>query len=432
VKGSVMRLFAVSAVVAMGLATLAIASGMPPADAASGGAPVAALARVAVPDAAHRPATAGAGEPSGDLLDVSCASAASCVGVGQTVPARLPLVESWNGHHWTATDLAMPAGQNGATLNGVSCPARGSCIAAGESGLDNVLTSFKPLVESWNGQSWSAVPVPVPGGYGYELGNVACTSAASCVLTGIYSLRSGRTAGFADVLRAGRWTDYKLPGLVSNRDNSIVLTVTCRAAAWCAAVGGYGNATAPSGVPANHAVAEFWNGKKWSLNRVPAPAGTKGAWLYGLACPSSSTCIATGGERRSNGTVRPLIETWNRASRKWRAASPAAAGKQPSVGAVSCLSARHCLAVGSGDQTSAQTSPFSLSWNGRSWKYTRMPYPLGGSKEANEMSSIQCLSPTLCIAAADEGNIPYHTGNYLAYGVSAFWNGKSWRLTPIS
>ena len=99
---------------------------------------------------------------------------------------------------------------------------------------------------------------------------------------------------------------------------------------------------------------------------------------------------------------------------------------------VSCVSAKSCVAVGGGDLASAKTSPFALAFNGKGWKYAALPSPLGGGKNANSADSVACLSATWCVASGNEGNIPYYSGAYQAFGVSAFWNGKSWRLVAIA
>lgn len=383
--------------------------------------------------AATAPAAAAAGQPSGDLLDVTCRTTKSCIGVGANMRTDQPLVETWNGKSWKAADLAIPSGQS-ATLNWLSCPAQKSCVAVGDmSPLGGDIETVVPLVESWNGRSWRRMQVPVPAnGYGYELGGVACASAKSCVIDGGYTLKANRrVVSLIDVLSNGRWTRYSPPGLAGSGFASALDGMACLSATDCVAVGSYGNATTPSGEPANAAVAELWNGKRWSESKVPAPAGSVGAWLYGVSCLRSKTCVAVGGKRLRNGKIEPLVENLNLAKRSWRAAAPLAAGGGPALFDVSCVSAQSCVAVGSGDLTSAKTSPFALAFNGKRWKYAALPSPLGGGKNASSSNSVACLSATWCVASGNEGNIPYYSGSYQAYGVSAFWNGKSWRLVSI-
>ena len=191
----------------------------------------------------------------------------------------------------------------------------------------------------------------------------------------------------------------------------------------------------PLGRSRQHGGRRVLERQEWSETKLPTPAGSKGAWLYGLSCTRSGTCVAVGGRRLANGKITPLTETRTATGGRWQAAFPSAAGSDPDLQGVWCVSAGKCVAVGGGDQATAKTSPFSLSLNGRTWKYQEFPAPLGGGKEASDAYSVTCLSATRCTAVADTGTVPQYSpnpSNYRAYGVSAFWNGKAWRLVPVA
>jgi hypothetical protein len=374
-------------------------------------------------------------KPVGSMFGVSCVSASNCVAVGEDWANSHPVVERWNGARWTATSLPLPSSTDTAVLGEVSCISANSCIAVGNYSANYLnAATYQMLAESWNGRSWTRLRLPDPsGGYGYDLGSPSCATAGRCVLTGVYILHSGRTAAFAEVLSGGTWKVYKLPGLADSAYNSVIEQVTCMSATNCLAVGSDGNSKTPLGAPANTAVAESWNGKKWSETKLATPAGSKGAWLYGLSCPRSKTCVAVGGRRLANGKITPLVETRAAATGRWQPAFPRAAGSDPDLQGVACASVGHCVAVGGGDEATAKTSPFSVFLNGKAWKYRVFPAPLGGGKEASDAYAVTCLSATECVAVGDTGTVPQYSpnpANYRAYGVSAFWNGKAWRLVP--
>ncbi len=79
--------------------------------------------------------------------------------------------------------MAGPSGRTRITeLNDVSCATATSCTAAGD--YDYYPAPAGPLVEVWNGRSWSVTPAPRPsGGYG-QLFGVSCTSATVCTAVG--------------------------------------------------------------------------------------------------------------------------------------------------------------------------------------------------------------------------------------------------------
>jgi hypothetical protein len=409
-----MRLFAVAGLIAL--------------------AAVLAAPTAAVATAAPSVTLSAASKPAGLLNGLSCISAKNCVAVGQDLTTYGPLVETWNGTRWAATALPMPGGDDPSSLFGVSCATARSCLAVGiySFSISAALSWGALLAESWNGRSWTRTRLPDLSGVDrYELSSVSCTTAGDCVATGLYELAGGRTAGFAELLSDGKWKAYELPGLVSSAHNSAINHVSCMSAVSCVAVGSIGNSTTPDGSPANAAVAEFWDGRNWSEATLATPAGSKGAWLYGLSCTRSKTCIAVGGRRLANGKITPLAETWSAATGRWRAAFPAAAGSEPDLGGVSCVSAGNCLAVGGGDEPTAATNSFSDSWNGKTWKYEQFPAPLGGGREASDGVQVSCLTAAQCVAIADD-YIGAPAGITAIYGISAFWNGKAWRLVPVA
>jgi hypothetical protein len=65
-----------------------------------------------------------------------------------------PLVEHFNGTTWSV--VPTPTAPNGSTLNGVAGVAASDVWAVGTSGS----ATSPPLVEHWNGTSWSIVSTP--------------------------------------------------------------------------------------------------------------------------------------------------------------------------------------------------------------------------------------------------------------------------------
>jgi hypothetical protein len=121
-----------------------------------------------------------AGQSSGSLLGVSCASTKFCNAVGDSLTTKLAFVslgEVWNGKSWTVKPT--PAGKQkiGSTLFDVSCQSAKVCLAVGN------------LAAQWNGTSWTSVPFPVPPGKSTITNAVSlsCLSANDCTGAGGYS-----------------------------------------------------------------------------------------------------------------------------------------------------------------------------------------------------------------------------------------------------
>lgn len=394
---------------------------------------VAAVAAVAAQPASYAgPASTASTPPRHMLVAVSCEAAKSCAAVGADVGTHRPMAERWNGTKWTGGDVVMPRGATLGVLTSVACPSASHCVAVGLTGASLFAGSTgteAPLAETWNGKTWSPSQPPEPSGSdgGAQLGGVSCPTTSVCVATGAYFLASGNAAGFADVIRDGKWTVYKLPGLSSNSYSSVVQNVSCLSTVDCVAVGDYGVNSSPGGAPSNVVFAEYWNGTGWHKATLPMPAGAKGAWLYDVSCVAKSkTCVATGGRGIAGGKSLALAETLT--AGKWKVSTPYAAGGDPSLYAVSCVTAADCLAAGGGDTPSVLNNAFSDAWNGHAWKFGRLPTPReGGSGRTSAVWGVSCVSATDCVAVGSAGSASLYP-----YGFSGFWNGKSWRLVALA
>jgi hypothetical protein len=124
------------------------------------------------------------------LAGVFCTSASNCWAVGYyrkgsgSAQVTLNLALHWNGQKWSRVSTPDPggtAGGDGSDLTGVRCTSRKNCWAAGAYGAAG--TAFGQALH-WNGRRWSKVATPNPGGTpGSDLRvlvSVTCTVAANC------------------------------------------------------------------------------------------------------------------------------------------------------------------------------------------------------------------------------------------------------------
>ena len=65
----------------------------------------------------------------------------------------VPLIEHFNGKHWTISSQAIPGGSPNSQLTGVSSPSSTDAWAVGET---QVGSDFETLLEHWNGKKWTA------------------------------------------------------------------------------------------------------------------------------------------------------------------------------------------------------------------------------------------------------------------------------------
>jgi len=363
--------------------------------------------------------------PANQLYGVSCPSANDCVAVGinenaaSTVKGGGALIQTRHGKAWTSVAPKAPKGALSTDLLGVSCATAKSCVAVGlylNSGGVGV-----PLAETWNGKTWTpGRPARPTGSTGGQLDNVSCRTAKSCVAVGSYYTPSG-SAALAETWNGASWTLARPPepkGSVTGE----LLKVSCPSARYCLAVGIADSNTAES------ALSDRWNGQSWTRLPVQPPASAKhDADLTGVSCTSAENCVAVGADAaRAGGGVTSFSEFWN--GRAWSAGTISwpKGVSHPFLVAVSCGSAKSCVAVGSVDANfndgghTGQAA--ATAWNGKSWTAGKVAAP--GKGKASLFNEVSCPAVADCVAVGQLG--PYNSDE--GSGLAGFWNGKSWSL----
>jgi hypothetical protein len=257
------------------------------------------------------------------LGSVSCPAAGSCVAVGHYANATagtVPLAETLSGGPWTATAVPTsglnPPDENSARLTKVSCPAAGTCVAIGTYlAAPNDLQS---VIATLSGGSWTAMTAPAPAANRVvELLGISCPAAGSCVAAGYYRDPSGGLHPLIDTLSAGTWTAGDLPvsGLSPPAASNVGLRlVSCPVTGSCAAAGVYTDTSGHrQGLLASLA------GGTWTAVTAPT-SGLAPAHLPTRVC-CSRRCPA-----RPQGPARPpaaMLTPRTRRTRYWIATSGA-------------------------------------------------------------------------------------------------------------
>ena len=291
------------------------------------------------------------------LLDVSCRSATWCMSVGGSLAARGQLfVERWNGRTWALVHAPVPKGASQSQLGGISCTSARTCIAVGTFTRSGHAT---PTAERWDGARWALMPVPVPAGT-VDAGflGMTCISAHSCFAVGSWGNRSGDDQALLEQLSGGRWRVRRLSRPGTSSGLTALSGISCHSPAACTAVG-YDNA--------GDGIGAAWNGTTLRLQLGSNPELWSGSELYSVSCASRTQCAAVGGgnDSSSAGAVSnsAVAEWWNGSKWTVREDTDPANLTNYDLFAVSCASSQTCLAVGF----------ISELWNGRSWTIEQLP-----------------------------------------------------------
>jgi Cutinase len=254
---------------------------------------------------------------------------------------------------------------------------------------------------------WASVTAPLPSGAGsdVQLNAVACPSATWCVAVGDYADSSGSSLGLLLTGSGKSWKAETAPLPDPGASTASLSSVACSSPSWCVAVGTY---TDSAGDP--HGLLLTWSGTRWTPAQAPMPAPDPGGEPVGgslgsVACPSPSSCVATGGYGEfyaSQGETygRGLLLNWS--GKSWTPTQ--APGTTQSVGAVVCPSASSCTATGSFgslDDTPGE-GILLLTWSAGAWTATDAPWPAGATASGNLMSSpvLACPSASSCLVSA--------------------------------
>lgn len=344
--------------------------------------------------AATAPLPPGA-SPSGSLSSVACASASSCVAVGTYSGGAL--LETLSGTTWTPTVAPVPAtaaASPNATLSSVSCASAASCVAVGQ--YTDSSGNYQGLIDVLSGTTWKPVSAPVPAGVtsGGDLTSVACASATSCTAVGDHLVVT---------LSGTTWTSTvaPLPADAFRSDSTALLAaVACRSESSCVAAGSY-----PGPLGFGEALLEARSGAKWRPVKAPLPADAEpdGAFLYSVACPSASSCVAVG--YYSDPLNQVLVETLSGAT--WAPSTPLPADAGPVkddsnvLSSVACTPTFACVAIGEYRNSSGNIAGLLEIRSGTAWTPTTMPFAAG---LGTSPTSVACASAALCVAA--DGNSP--------------------------
>lgn len=268
-----------------------------------------------------------------------------------------------------------------------------------------------PLVEHFDGTSWTQVTVP---SIQYGLDAVVAPSA-----TDVWAFGVSRVALHWD---GTSWHRVKMP---TPRHSAAPgfwgASALSPGDIW--AVGGVSRVNGPA-----QALIEHWNGARWQL--VPGPP--KNAFtLYGVAALSAKNVWAVG-ETGVTGGLRTLTIHWNGTAWK-RVPSPNPTTRMTSspsfndtLAAVAGSSARNVWAVGQyyvrANGTRGSRS-LVLHWDGSRWKQVLTPDPL----TPGHASYLYAVAAPSAKGVWAVGSVNRHRGGR---ALAELWNGMRWRIVP--
>jgi hypothetical protein len=348
---------------------------------------------------------------AGQLSGVSCTSPRVCVAVGshpmrltasgQSFVADAPLVERWNGRTWSVQRAPGPVDRRNpalvarnSALVAVSCTSARACMAVGDDGKQG------PLAELWNGRRWAIQRTPNADHRGGGLTGVSCGSARACIAVGTFD-HPGRHGEIASAV-VDRWSGNGWSSQTIQRPNGAADTslsgVSCVSSTDCDAVGsvafGRGCQVGQSRCTLL-ALVEHWNGSKWTVQRVPTLANTRDVLLTGVSCVTGDVCTAVGNLTNFAGD-QVFAERWNGVNGSVRLLAQPAGATSASGRSVSCSGPRGCTAVVTSFNIANHEASLFERWTGDGWSLQRPARPSGAAGVG--LAGVSCPSGIVCTA----------------------------------
>jgi hypothetical protein len=366
---------------------------------------------------------------SGSLLSVTCTTISSCVAVGYDGRNQPLMVAGDPSTPWTgaqAADVVLGnAFSAGGELTSISCVSSSDCVAAG---IDN---NEQPLVFGGDPATWGAAQAQEMTLHGAAFGaetspsTLTCTSNTSCLELGLsYNDQDGSSAYLIQGNPA-TWDLASAVPMTGISPNSSLNGNACPSPTFCVAVGQDGVSEDPLVLTGDPSTWGSAGGRVIALSNALGGGGV----LFGVACTSTTSCVAVGVDYND----RPLVLKGNPST--WTSANAVefklskALQTYGALNSIACTSVTACVAVGS-DGFGNKRQPLVLVGNPSTWKATNLKKvtltsALGGT---GTLFSVACASSTSCVTAGYAGKGPYKplvlTGKPGGWTVSKAFNLK--------
>jgi hypothetical protein len=294
-------------------------------------------------------------------------------------------VEHWDGSQWSVVASPSPGAEFN-ILQGVAADASDDAWAVGY--LTDGTGKNQPLIEHWDGSTWSQSTSPSVDAGGGQLSGVAARSPND-----VWAV------GQVTVLDAHNQFDGQSP-LIEHWNGSIWTVVTSAA------------------IPAPSAGGSTYN----ALSAVAALAPNN-VWAVG-----EDNAPGTGGPGQSSG-IQALVEHWDGVH--WSLVPAASSNSNGNaLTGIAAISSSDIWAVGSGAPSRPQGCGIGSGatiehWDGVRWTSISVPQPSGSPQQEFSLASVAAVATNNVWAVG--GVLSYYRGQSSAFSpVIEHWNGSAW------
>jgi hypothetical protein len=329
------------------------------------------------------------------LHDVFAISPTDIWAVGGLLGDTQTFAEHWDGSTWTVVATPTPGGGNENPLLSVSAAASDDVWAVGFQHAD---VRDIPLVEHWDGSTWSIVSVPTPPVLDSHLNGVSVVSSSDVWAVGYLEDTAGRQSRpLAEHWDGAAWAPVPVPW------KRVGASVRMQSVAALSSDDVWAVGAVMSDEVPDQTVRMHWDGLRWRSVRGPKDQAA-GTTLYDVAAVSASDVWAVGTTGAPHADYSARTEHWD--GTRWsRIAAPNGPFDASSLLGTSASSSNDAWAVGLSfpQGGGGQASTLTEHWDGSQWSVI----PSTDVDFYNAFLSVASLSPTDVWAVGSSGS----TGN---------------------
>ncbi len=319
----------------------------------------------------------------------------------------------------------------------VGCPASGTCVAVSQ--YEDSSGDGQAMAVNESGGVWSEAtqittlpPNAATTGLFSSLESVSCPASGSCTAVGWYSDSSAKEQIMAVTETGGAWnqaTEIALPANAAANPDAHLVSVSCPAVGWCAAIGSYADSSEKLQMMAATESGGVWG----QASEIPLPASATGWELSSISCSAPESCVAVGlyYDGASISRTMAIADTggsWGQAAEVTLPANAATGvSTRARLSSVSCPATGACVAVGNYTTTSGIVEAITATEASGSWQQaTEIAPPTNsfGTPEA-VFASVSCRSGGSCVTVGSYGEVGSYWDGMVATESSDVWGAAS-------
>jgi hypothetical protein len=261
---------------------------------------------------------------------------------------------------------------------------------------EKTTTSFRTLVEHWNGASWSVVASPNSGSGENVLAAAAVVTPSDIWAVGYRTNGTGPRHTLVERWNGAKWRIVPSPSPGPRNGDRFLFGVAAVSARQAWAVG-----TQPASF--SQTLAIRWNGTRWLTTKTANP-GQGDRFLNGVAAPSATYALAVGSDLAGQQT-RALAERWTGSA--WSVVPSASPGADyNSLNAVAARSPGNGWAVGFRRANPvARFTTLVEHWDGRAWTQVHAPSPGRGDDQLFGIAAVPANGGFLAVGLSGQNTL---------------------------